>query len=100
MAGAACKVIINMFMRALISAVEMILLNPNINQGKIPEADRLMLIQRLADIDIAAYTGDFMPSGGVRGIVRQMQKYDLVTDEVWVLLNNVESAADGNLKSK
>lgn len=92
MAGAACKVIINMLLRALIQAVESILLNANINQGKIPEPIRLSLVQRLADIDLATYTGDFMPSGGVRGIVREMEKYGLVTDEVWQILNNLESA--------
>lgn len=91
MAGAACKVIINMMLRALIQAVETILLDASINQGKIPETVRLTLIQRLADIDLATYTGDFMPSGGVRGIVREMQKYDLVTAEVWAILNNIDA---------
>lgn len=90
MAGAACKVIINMSLRALIQAVETILLNPQINQGKIPENDRLMLVQRLADIDLATYTGDFMPSGGVRGIVMEMQKHGLVTDEVWMILSQLD----------
>lgn len=100
MAGAACKVIINMLLRALIQSVETILLNANINQGKIPEPTRLALVQRLADIDLATYTGDFMPSGGVRGIVREMQKYDLVTDEVWSILNNLDTVTKKGVQLK
>lgn len=93
MAGAACKVIINMFIRALTNALEVILTNPSIHLGKIPDAARLKLIQRLADVDLSVYEGDtdLMPEGGLTGIIFELQRYGLVTDEVWQVLHRPEA---------
>jgi hypothetical protein len=90
MAGAACKVIINMGVKALTEAVERILIDPNVHQNRLPETIRMELIQRLADNDIIAYKGDSEPSInslGVSGIVIELQRYGLVTDEVWQVYN-------------
>jgi len=89
MAGAACKVIINNGVRALIESTERILTDPTIHQDKIPYEDRMALIQKLADIDIVAMTGNvsIMPVGGVVSIVEELQNYGLVTDEVWEVFN-------------
>lgn len=101
MAGAACKVVINNGVRALIDGVERILLDSDIHQDKIPHRDRMVLVQRLADIDIAAFTGDasLLPAGGVIGIVNELQEYGLITDEVWRVFNRGESQG-GSQKKK
>lgn len=102
MAGAACKTIIDMIMRALINAIEVILLNPNINQGKIPEPKRLELIQRLADVDLSMYEGntDLLPEGGLTGILFEFQRYGLVTEEIWEILRKPFIVGDKTRKSK
>jgi len=88
MAGAACKVIINNGTRALSESLETILTDPNIHQGKIPDADRRTLIQALADIDIAALHGDGgkLCAGGLVGLVRKLETYGLISPDVWALL--------------
>lgn len=83
MARAACKIIINGGVGGLIRAIEKVLTDPSIHAGKIPELDRYDLIQRLADVDLAAYGGGEVSEGGVSGILLSLEKYGLVTDEVW-----------------
>lgn len=84
MAGAACKVIINNGVQGLIKAIETVLTDSNIHQDRIPYEDRMVLIQKLADVDLASYSECVQaPTGGVAGILLQLEKYGLVTDEVW-----------------
>jgi hypothetical protein len=85
MAGAACKVVINNGVRALIQSVEIVLIDRDVHQDRIPFEERMVFIQRLADIDIASLTGDveLMPTGGVLGILIDLEKYNIVTKEVW-----------------
>lgn len=83
MAGGACKLLINGGIGALTKGLEIILTNPAINMGKIPDRERKEMIQRLADCDIAAYTGGEMPKGGVSGIALELQRYDLLSDDIW-----------------
>jgi hypothetical protein len=85
MAGAACKVVINNGVRALIESIERVLIDRDVHQDRIPFTDRMVLIQKLADVDISSLTGDvkLMPTGGVLGILVELEKYGLVTDEVW-----------------
>lgn len=43
----------------------------------------LAWIQRMADIDIAALHGGPVPSGGLLGLMAEMQKYGWFDDDVW-----------------
>ena len=90
MAGAACKVVIDQGLAALISAIERILLDPDVHGGRIPEQDRLDLIQRLADCDLAIYSGGPVPAGGVAGILMDLEKWGVVTPEVWEIYRKPE----------
>lgn len=95
MARAACKVIINGTLAALVESIETVLTSPWIHQDKIPTEERIALIQRLADVDLASYTGDraLLPDGGVAGILVDLQNYGLVSEEVWVILRRPETNA-------
>lgn len=83
MAGAACKVVINNGLRAMIDSAERILIDPDVHQGRIPEKERCGLIQRLADVDLATYSGKGMPEGGAAGILVALERWGVVTAEVW-----------------
>lgn len=83
MARNVCKIIINNGLIALARSLEKILIDPDVNMGKIPEAKRGELIQRMADIDIAAFTGENMPKGGLRGVMMELADLGLVSDDVW-----------------
>lgn len=83
MAGPACKIVINMGIKALTEAIERILIDPDVHQERIPTTARLDLIQRLADIDLGVYAGDGIPQGGLSGILLELEKYHVVTPEVW-----------------
>lgn len=93
MAGAACKVVINQIIRAIVAAVERILLDPDVHTGRLTDAERALYIQRLADLDLATYTGAPMPRGGVAGILVELEKHGIVTDEVWQILRRPELLA-------
>lgn len=91
MAGPACKVIINNQTHGLSAALETILTDPDIYTccgDKLTEDKRLRLLQRLADVDLAAYDGSEAPKGGLAGIVLELQEVGLVTAEVWQVLRN------------
>lgn len=91
MAGAACKVVINQGMIAMTRAVERILINPAVHGDRIPDKERLELIQRLADCDIAVYSGGTLPEGGVAGILVELEeKWKVVTPEVWEIYRKPE----------
>lgn len=85
MAREACKIIINNGVQALISSIERILIDKDVYTGRLPEDVRLSLIQRLADLDLAVYEGNtaLMGEGGLTGILIELEKHGLVTDEVW-----------------
>lgn len=93
MAGAACKVVINNGVKALMGAIERILLSKEIHADRLLESVRLDLIQRLADVDIATYTGKEAPVGGLTGILVELERYGLVTDEVWQIYCRPTEAA-------
>jgi hypothetical protein len=96
MAKAACKVIINGTLAALVRSIETVLTVPSIHQDRIPQEERIALIQRLADVDLASYTGDraLLPAGGVAAILVDLERYGLVSDEVWIILRRPETASD------
>ena len=56
--------------------------------GRLPEAKRLAILERLARVDVAAYTGDreMLPEGGLAGILCELEEAKLVTDDVWTVL--------------
>lgn len=88
MAAAACKIIINNGLQALMQGLEKILLDPDIyGSFDLPELDRLELVQRLADCDLAVYTGNasLLPEKGLSGVLADLQAHGLVTDEVWTV---------------
>lgn len=92
MAGPACKVVIDSLLGALASAIERVLLDPDVHMGRIPETDRLDLVQRLADIELAAWSGSDMPHGGVSGLLLALEKHKVVTAEIWEILRRPELA--------
>lgn len=99
MAAQACKIIINNLVAALMKALESILVSEHLHRGRIPERERLALIQRLADLDVATYTGnvELLHKGGLAGVVKVLEEYGLVTDEVWEILREpVERLEDHN----
>lgn len=83
MARTYCKIIIDEALMALMRSLERILIDPDIHMGKIPDDKRRELIQRMADIDIAAYGQGPMPDGGLGGILLELESMGLVTDDVW-----------------
>lgn len=92
MSGPVCKVIINDMTRALSQSLEKILIDPSINGGKIPEADRLAMIQDLANIDLCAFAGADSITVGVNPpstmleMVARLDSYGLISPDVWVIL--------------
>lgn len=98
MAGQVCKIIINNLIRGLILSLEEILFNESLcEKFGMCDSDRLSYIQKMANIDLAVYSGDRdkLPEGGLCGIVREMQeKYGMITDEVWVLYNRIMTHED------
>lgn len=89
MAREACKIIINNGVKALMESLERILIDKDVYLGRLPEEVRLKLIQRLADIDLGSYRGSY-PTGGLASIVTELEKYDLVTPEVWEVYKRPE----------
>lgn len=85
MAREVCKIIINNGLQALARSVEKSLVTPGIYKGRIDEEKRLDLLQRMADIDLAAYYGGEVPLGGYSGIMIELEACGLVTAEVWKL---------------
>jgi hypothetical protein len=92
MAGAACKVVINNGVKALMESIERILLDVQIHANRLTDDERLDLIQRLADVDISTYTGKESPMGGLTGILIELEGHGLVTDEVWQIYNRPAEA--------
>lgn len=91
MAGAACKVVINHGLAAATVAVERILIDPNVHGGRVPEKERGELIQRLADCDLALYSGGKMPAGGVAGIMVELEeKWGVLSPEIWEVFKRPE----------
>lgn len=85
MAGAACKAIINDISNGVGRSLERILTMPAV-RDKIGAELARSLIQRLADIDIAAYSGGPVPEGGQAGILLELQSHGVISDDVWAVL--------------
>lgn len=92
MAGAACKVIINQLMAGLAGSIERILIDPNVNMGLIPEADRKRLIQDLANIDIQSYNGGISPGTSLSSILIELESHGLISPDVWAVLRRPAEA--------
>lgn len=101
MAREACKIIIDNGVRALVDSIERILIDKDVYEGRLPENVRLALIQRLADTDLSVFEGDtnLMPEGGLTGILLELQKYGLVTEEVWLVYRKPFIVTDSKVKS-
>lgn len=87
MAGAACKIIINNGYKALMSSLEQVVMSPLVRGPILPLEDCDIIIQKLADIDIAAYRGGKIPHGGLFGILKKLEEKGVVTTEVWEIYN-------------
>lgn len=85
MAGAACKIIINNGYAAASRALEKILMHPLVRGPMIDVEHADRLIQRMADIDQAAFTGGKVPDGGLRGIMIELEEKGVLTEEVWTI---------------
>lgn len=84
MAGRYCKIILNGGFAAASAAVETVLLDlEKTGSELISERQCANLIQRLADIDLAAYHGAPPPPGGLVGIMKELVTAGVFTDEIW-----------------
>lgn len=86
MGGVVCKVVIDQGIWGLSESLREALTDPNLYgfaSPSIPERIRLGLIDRLAKIDIAAYTGTEVPKYGLGGIMVQLEDYGLISPDVW-----------------
>lgn len=94
MAGAACKIIIDSMIRALNEGIERVLLSPLVRDVMMPADQCDTLLQRMANIDVRTFTGCEVPTynlnDGYREILKTMQAYGVITDEVWIFLNKGE----------
>ena len=79
-----CKLILDNGVWGLSESIRQALTYPDMHQNAIPEKIRLTLLDRLAKIDVAAYTGEDMPVGGLAGILVEMEQYEgMVSEDVW-----------------
>jgi hypothetical protein len=85
MARAACKIIINDGVGALAKSIEKVLTHPLVRDKMLSSAHCDALIQRLANVDRAAYDPECckMPEGGLRGILVELQNEGVITEEVF-----------------
>lgn len=91
MARAACKIVINGGVRAFAESLERVLISPLVRDKMLPAETCDKLIQLMADLDIAYYSG-FSPdqiktqphlNGGLVGIAKELEKADVFTSEIW-----------------
>lgn len=92
-AGAACKVIINNGLRAVSESLETVLMSPLVRGPMISEEKCGDYIQRLADIDIAAYSGKDLPHGGLAGIMLDLEAEGVFTAEIWQVFHKPRAHA-------
>lgn len=99
MAGAACKVIINNGVRALTTSLEQILITMPLD-GLLSEKDRKEMIQELADVDIASYSGGsgVAPSASLISIMERLQSLGILSDDVWQIYQRYQGAEPSNKK--
>lgn len=90
MAKAACKIIINGGYIAASQSLEKILMHPLVRGVMISSEHADLLIQRMADIDIAAYSGGVVPEGGLVGIMRELEEEGVFTPEIWNIYGRPE----------
>jgi len=90
MAKAACKIIINGGYIAASQSLEKILMHPLVRGVMIPEEYADQLIQRMADIDLAAYSGGKVPEGGLVGIMKELEEKGVFTPEIWWIYREVD----------
>lgn len=96
MAGAACKIIINNGVSGLSLSLERVLTSPLVRGVMISEEQCGKYIQRLADIDLAAYDPDNhkMPNGGLVGLMEDLTADGVFTDEIWEVFKRDKSKLD------
>lgn len=89
MSGPRCKIIINGIVQGLIGALEDVLTD-GLLMLEVDVKKKDDWLQRLANCDLAVYDGNgrLLPDGGLCGIVLEMEKAGLVTDEVWYVLRH------------
>jgi len=58
-------------------------MHPLVRGVMIHEEHADQLIQRMADIDIAAYQGGKVPDGGLVGIMKELEEKGVLTAEIW-----------------
>lgn len=89
MARAACKIIINGGYIAASQSLEKILMHPLVRGVMIDESHADSLIQRMADIDLAAYSGGTIPEGGLVSIMKELEECGVFTKEIWGIYADV-----------
>lgn len=84
MARTACKIIINNGLQALSLSIERILIEPQINGGRIPDKDRYEMIQQLADIDTVAMSGGAVDVC-LQDIMLRLEGFGVLSSDVWLI---------------
>lgn len=104
MSRTVCKIIINGGVLGLSESLRQALTDPDLyaievpNFPPLPYKIRIGLLDRLAKIDIAAYTGSKVPEYGLGGIMVQLEDYGLISPDVWKVF--VRPTIDPNVKFK
>lgn len=89
MSRTVCKIIINGGVLGLSESLRQALTDPNLYAISVPDFPplpdkiRFGLLDKLAKIDIAAYTGGEVPVYGLGGIMVQLEDYGLISPDVW-----------------
>lgn len=92
MARAACKIIINGQLLALIKSLETVLTSPLVRDEMMPATECDTLIQKLADLDIHTYTGQGSPAA-LCDIVGELVTAGVLTNEVYEILRHPDNPA-------
>lgn len=88
MAGAACKVIINGGLSALMSGLERILTNPDLHGGRLSQDECREMLDRMANLDTRHYSGSFdvtAANDSLRDIMCDLQRKEVLSDDVWLI---------------
>lgn len=87
MAGAACKVIIDNMRQAVDQSLREVLLSPLVRDVMIPAEKCNTYLQRMVDLDLAAYRGTSPYSrDSLACICKDLERDKVFTREIWEIL--------------
>ncbi len=102
MSRTVCKIIIDNGVWGLSESLRQTFTDPDLYSIQVPnyplmsDRVRIGMLDKLAKIDLAAYTGGEVPVYGLGGIMVQLEDYGLISPDVWKVF--VRPAIDENVK--